>query len=169
MGAGKTTIGRTLARKLGVPFADSDQEIEKRCGISIPLIFELEGEAAFRQREVETVAALLTEPDLVLSTGGGAVGREETRERLKAEACVVYLHATPDVLYHRTRTDRNRPLLATGDRRATIERLYRERDPLYRDVATMIIETGAPKPVAIADAIIRQLPAHARVHANAQP
>lgn len=167
MGAGKTTIGRTLARKLGVPFADSDHEIEKRCGTAIPVIFELEGEPAFRNREVEVIASLLTEPAIVLSTGGGAVIRTETRERLCREDCVVYLHATPDVLYQRTRTDRNRPLLATGDRRATIERLYRERDPLYREVATLIIETGQPKPVAIADAIIRQLPFTARVHANA--
>ena len=115
MGAGKTTVGRLLARRLKLRFVDSDQEIESRCGVKIPLIFEIEGEEGFRLRETQVLAELTALEGIVLGTGGGAVLAEENRKRLCGGGTVVYLRAKPEDLYERVRHDRNRPLLATAD------------------------------------------------------
>jgi shikimate kinase len=142
MGAGKTTVGRHLAKHYGKAFRDSDHEIEARCGVKIPVIFELEGEAGFRAREEAVIDELSQEHGIVLATGGGAVLSAATRERLKARGIVVYLRGTPEHLYARTRHDRNRPLLQTADPLARLRELYRQRDPLYREVADIVVETG---------------------------
>ena len=124
MGAGKTTVGRLLARRLKLRFFDSDHEIEARCGVSIPVIFEIEGEAGFRQREVQAIAELTALDGIVLATGGGAVLAEQNRQRLAARGTVVYLHARPEELYERVRQDRNRPLLAGADPLGKLRELY---------------------------------------------
>lgn len=142
MGAGKTTIGRTLARKLGLEFIDTDHEIEARTGVSIPVIFEIEGEEGFRRREIQTIADLVTRPGLVLATGGGAVLKPENREALHANGWVVYLNVPPHLLFERTKHDRNRPLLQVEDPLARLRELHRLRDPLYREVAHFIVDGG---------------------------
>ena len=141
MGAGKTTVGRQLARRLGRAFIDSDHEIVERTGVPIPTIFEIEGEAGFRDREEVTIADLTQLVDVVLSTGGGAVLRPANRARLRENGTVVYLHADPNVLWERVRHSRNRPLLQTGDPRIRLATLYGERDALYREVADHVIES----------------------------
>ena len=140
-GAGKSTLGRQLARRLNKHFVDADTELENRLGVSIPTIFEIEGEAGFRDREEVTLADLTQLVDVVLSTGGGAVLRPANRVRLKENGTVVYLHADPNVLWERVRHSRNRPLLQTGDPRVRLTTLYGERDALYREVADHIIES----------------------------
>ena len=142
MGAGKTTAGRILARRLKRTFHDSDQEIEHRCGVKIPVIFDIEGEAGFRQREAAMVAELSALEDVVLATGGGAILAAASRRHLAARGTVVYLHAQPAALYERVRQDKNRPLLATADPLARLAALYAERDPLYREVADIVVDTG---------------------------
>ena len=141
MGAGKSTIGRQLAKQLSMSFHDSDQEIEQRTGVDIPLIFELEGEAGFRKREAEVIDTLTRLPGIVLATGGGAILDPENRTRLASRGKVIYLHTSVDQQLSRTRHDRNRPLLQTPDPRTTLEELLAIRDPLYRDVADLVIET----------------------------
>jgi shikimate kinase len=142
MGAGKTTAGRLLARRLKRTFLDSDHEIERRCGVKVPLIFEIEGEPGFRQREAGVLAELTALEDVVLATGGGAVLAEANRRHLAARGTVIYLHAPPAALYERVRQDRNRPLLATADPQARLAELYAERDPLYREIADIVVDTG---------------------------
>jgi shikimate kinase len=142
MGAGKTTVGRLLARRLKRPFYDSDQEIERRCGVRIPVIFDIEGEAGFRAREAQVIAEICALEGVVLATGGGAVLSEENRRRLAAGGTVVYLHARPGHLWLRVRHDRNRPLLATADPQKKLEELYAARDPLYRELADVVLDTG---------------------------
>jgi shikimate kinase len=142
MGAGKTTVGRMLARRLKRPFHDSDHEIERRCGVRIPLIFDIEGEAGFRAREAQVIADLCALKGIVLATGGGVVLAEKNRRLLSAHANVVYLHARPSYLWQRVRHDRNRPLLATPDPQKKLEALYAERDPLYRETADIVLDTG---------------------------
>ena len=142
MGAGKTTVGRLLARRLKRSFFDSDEQIERRCGVRIPVIFEIEGEAGFRARETQVIAELCALQNAVLATGGGAVLAEENRRAIAARGVVVYLHARPPHLWQRVRHDRNRPLLATADPQKRLEELYAERDPLYREVADLVIDTG---------------------------
>jgi shikimate kinase len=142
MGAGKTTVGRMLARRLKRPFYDSDHEIERRCGVRIPLIFDIEGETGFRAREAQVIADLCARQGIVLATGGGAVLAEENRRQLAAHGNVVYLHARPGYLWQRVRHDRNRPLLATPDPQKKLENLYAERDPLYRETADIVLDTG---------------------------
>lgn len=154
MGAGKSTIGRQLARRLGTHFFDSDQEVVARCGVEIPVIFELEGEEGFREREVQAIDDLTQLSGIVLATGGGAVLRAENRARLRERGFVIYLHALPAVLFHRTRGDRGRPLLQTPDRRARLESLYAQRDPLYRETAHAVIETGKPSAAAVVEHIV---------------
>lgn len=143
MGAGKTTVGRQLAKRLGRRFADSDHEIESRTGVRIPLIFEIEGEAGFRRREAEVLEALTQEHDLVLATGGGAVLNPRNRANLAQSGTVVYLCAQPRQLWERTRHGRSRPLLQVADPLARLQELYAQRDPLYREVADLIIESGS--------------------------
>lgn len=153
MGAGKTTVGRLLAKRTSRAFVDCDHELEARTGATIPLIFELEGEAGFRDREEAMLDELTQRSGIVLATGGGAVLREANRRHLAQRGCVIYLRAAVEDLYRRTRNDRNRPLLRTGDPRVTLERLYRERDPLYREVATIVVDTAEQS----AQRLVRQL------------
>lgn len=141
-GAGKTTIGKGLARALGRSFIDVDHELERRCGVRVPVIFDLEGEAGFRQRETCAIDDCTRRRGIVLATGGGAVLAAENRRMLHERGLVVYLRARPKDLYARTRHDRNRPLLQTEDPLGTIERLLQVRDPLYREVAHLTVDTG---------------------------
>lgn len=141
MGAGKTTIGRLLAKHLRKTFIDSDHELESRTGASIPLIFELEGEDGFRDREETLLDELTQLSNIVLATGGGAVLRENNRLRLRQRGLVVYLQADVNELLQRTRYDKNRPLLRTPDPKAKLETLSLERDPLYREVADVIFDS----------------------------
>lgn len=157
MGAGKTTVGRALAKKLNKRFVDSDHEIEARTGASIPLIFEIEGEASFRQREAEVIRDLTAEENIVLATGGGAILRPENREFLKTRGTVIYLRASVNSILHRTAHDKNRPLLQTADPRQKIEQLAREREAFYREVAHMIVETGRPNVQLLVQSILDQL------------
>lgn len=143
MGCGKTTVGRQLAKRLGRSFADTDHEIEARTGVRIPTIFEIEGEAGFRRRETQVIAELAAEQDLVLATGGGAILDPANRAALAASGVVIYLNAPPGLLFERTRHDRNRPLLRVADPLAKISELFVVRDPLYREVAHVVVDTVA--------------------------
>lgn len=141
MGAGKTTVGRQLAWRLGCPFYDSDHEIEVRTGVSIPTIFEIEGETGFRKREAQVIEELVNESGkMVLATGGGVVITPENRVNLKAHGWVVYLSVPPFQLYQRTRQDRNRPLLQVADPLKRLQELHAIRDPLYRETADLIVD-----------------------------
>ena len=140
-GAGKTTVGRQLARRMHRSFIDADHEIEARTGVKIPLIFDIEGEHGFRDRESKVIAELGRQTNLVVATGGGAVLRPENRAALKEGGIVVYLHATPHLLFERTRLDHNRPLLQVADPMKKIEDLFAERDPLYCEVADITINS----------------------------
>jgi len=159
MGAGKTTIGRHLATLLHKRFVDVDHEIERRTGVTIPVIFEIEGEAGFRRRESTLVDELSHDEDIVMATGGGAVLMEENRRVLKERGTVVYLHADIDTLVERTRRDRNRPLLQTEDPRGKIEELLRQREPIYREVADVVVDTGLRAPTSVARDIATRLKA----------
>ena len=142
MGAGKTTVGRLLAKHYGCTFYDSDHEIEARTGVKIPVIFEIEGEAGFRKREEAAIAELTGLTGIVLATGGGAVLSATNRDNLKKNGVVIYLRGMPEHLYERTRHDRNRPLLQTENPLAKLRELFRQRDPLYREVADIVVDTG---------------------------
>ena len=157
MGAGKTTVGRALAKKLDKQFIDSDHEIEARSGVSIPVIFEIEGEAGFRQREADVIRNLTAREDIVLATGGGAILRPENRELLKSRGTVVYLRADINQILQRTAKDKNRPLLQSGDPRQKLEQLSSEREPLYREVAHIVIDTGRPNISSLVQVILTQL------------
>ena len=142
MGAGKTTVGRILAERLRKTFHDTDHAIEARTGVRVAMIFDVEGEAGFRKREAEVVKELTALENVVLATGGGAILDPCNRKYLSSRGCVVYLHALPKELWQRTRHDRKRPLLRTKDPRARLEELYQFRDPLYREVADVVVDTG---------------------------
>ncbi|WP_412478212.1 shikimate kinase [Azonexus sp. IMCC34839] len=142
MGAGKTTVGRQLAKRLSRPFFDSDHEIVERTGVPIPTIFEIEGEAGFRRREIATIHELTAQSGIVMATGGGVVLSSENRERLKATGWVVYLNVPPRLLFERTRHDKGRPLLQVDNPLEELKSLYEQRDPLYRDAADLVLETG---------------------------
>ncbi|WP_246257730.1 shikimate kinase [Pararobbsia alpina] len=157
MGAGKTTVGRAVAKRLDRPFFDSDLEIEARTGVKIPLIFEHEGEQGFRVRESLVIDDLSQQSGIVLATGGGAVLAPQNREWLNQRGLVIYLRANPHDLWLRTRRDRNRPLLQTEDPRAKLESLYTVRDPLYRECAHFTIETGRPSINALVNTVLMQL------------
>lgn len=157
MGAGKSTSGRLLARTLGLTFIDSDKVIEERTGASIPLIFELEGEAGFRARERAVIDDLTREAGIVLATGGGAILAPENREVLRTRGKVVYLHASVDHQMERTAHDRNRPLLQTPDRRGKLEELMKVREPLYRETAHLVVETDGLAPKTVVQRIVRGL------------
>jgi 3-dehydroquinate synthase len=157
MGSGKTTIGKALARRLSLRFVDADHEIEARTGASIPLIFEIEGEASFRQREADVIRDLSAQQGIVLATGGGAVLNEQSRRLLRERGTVVYLKATVASILQRTSHDRNRPLLQTADPKAKIEALSRERAPLYEEVAHITVETGRPNVTSVLQNILTQL------------
>ena len=157
MGAGKSTIGRQLAKQLGMPFHDSDHEVELRTGVDIPLIFELEGEAGFRKREAVVIDELTRLPNIILATGGGAVLDPANREHLKTRGRVIYLHATVNQQLKRTQKDRNRPLLQTENPRAKLEELMSIRDPLYREIASLVIETDGMRVRDVVRKIMLQL------------
>lgn len=142
MGAGKTTVGRELARRLGKRFIDCDHELQARTGVSVTTIFQVEGEDGFRKRESQLLAELVRDHDVVLATGGGAVLRPENRENLARHGVVVYLRVLPQHLWARTRHDRNRPLLQVPNPQERIEELFAARDPLYAEVADVVLESG---------------------------
>ena len=141
MGAGKTTLGRQLARRLDKRFVDADHELEGRLGVTIPTIFEIEGEAGFRDREEAIINELTKMSGVVLATGGGAVLRAESRSRLRENGTVLYLHAEPETLWQRLRNSKHRPMLQAADPRNRLVELYQLRDPLYREVASHVIES----------------------------
>lgn len=143
MGAGKTSVGRLLAKRMGKAFFDSDAEIESATGVRIPLIFEIEGESGFRAREEKMIEKLTALSGIVLATGGGAVLSSANRNLLKSHGRIIYLRATAEDLWRRTRRDRNRPLLQTANPLAKLKELHALRDPLYMQIADLIVDTGA--------------------------
>ena len=157
MGAGKSTIGRLLAKELKYPFKDSDREIEVRTGADIPWIFDVEGEEGFRQREEAMIAELVHEDGIVLATGGGVVMRPANRAALKSGGLVVYLCTSVEQQLQRTAKDRQRPLLQTADPEAVQRDLMAKRDPLYREIADLIIETDQRGPKVVVNAILAKL------------
>lgn len=157
MGAGKTTIGKSLATRLDKTFVDSDHEIQGRTGVTIPVIFEIEGEAGFRKRESEILRELVKRDNIVLATGGGAILDEDNRKLLKARGTVIYLQASVDDLWQRTRHDRNRPLLQTPDPQAKLRELHSQRDPLYCQAAHIIVETGRQSAYSLVQQIEKKL------------
>ncbi len=169
MGAGKTTIGRALAKKLNKQFIDSDHEIEARTGASVSLIFEIEGEDSFRQREADVIRDLTGQENIVLATGGGAILRPENREYLKARGTVIYLRAGVSSILQRTSHDKSRPLLRTANPREKLEELMHAREPYYREVADLIVETGRPNIQSLVQTILVQLEQLASTSATAAP
>jgi len=157
MGAGKTTVGRLLAHFLEKTFYDSDREIQKRTGVGIPVIFEIEGEEGFRKRETDMLAELAKMENIVLATGGGAVLSMENRKILKQRGIVIYLRAAVEDLWRRPRQDQNRPLLRTPDPRKKLTELYCQRDPLYRDAAHIVVESGKRSARHLAQLLAQQL------------
>ncbi|MGD2140480.1 MAG: shikimate kinase AroK [Burkholderiales bacterium] len=166
MGAGKTSVGRVLAKRLGKTFYDSDHVIEERTGVRIPVIFDIEGEEGFRTREQAVIAELTGLQDIVLATGGGAVLNAENRRLLRERGTVIYLRAAVRELLNRTRHDKNRPLLQTSDPQARLNSLFEQRDPLYKAVAHIVIETGAPSLHSLVNRLEAQLLAHRAQAAN---
>lgn len=156
-GSGKSTVGRHLARRLGVRFIDSDQVIEQRIGCSIREFFEREGEASFRDLEVQVIDELSRSARGVLSTGGGSVLRPGNRQALHARATVIYLHSAPEEVFRRLRHDQNRPLLQVADPLGRLRELYQARDALYRETAHFVIETGRPSVPNLVHMILMQL------------
>ena len=157
MGAGKSTVGKLLAKKLGRRFLDADHVIEDRCGVKIPIIFEMEGEDGFRKREAQAIKDITAEQDVILATGGGAILLPENRQFLSDRGTVIYLHANPMELWHRTKGGEGRPLLRNGDAKKILENLYAIRDPLYREIADHVIETGKPSVNQLVNTLIMQL------------
>lgn len=159
MGAGKSTIGRLLAKELKLQFKDSDKEIEQRTGADIPWIFDVEGEQGFREREQSMIAELCELSGAVIATGGGVVLRPENRQALSAGGRVVYLHASVEQQLDRTSRDRNRPLLRNSDPAKVLANLMEIRDPLYREIADVIVETDERPPRMVVQEIIDRLDA----------
>ncbi len=157
MGAGKSTVGRLLAERLGFDFHDSDHEIEARTGATIPMIFDIEGEAGFRRREAQVIDELTQKPNIVLATGGGAVLRADNRKHLRARGFVIYLHSDVDNLFERVRHDRKRPLLQNDDPKGTLAEILRQREPLYREVADLVVQTEAVPVSNVVRRILTQL------------
>lgn len=158
MGAGKTTIGRRIAEIKGMSFVDSDHEVEKRTGVDISFIFDMEGEDGFRKREREMIAELSEQPNTVMATGGGAVLDKATRDLLSARGVVVYLETSLEQQLARTRKSNNRPLLeGSDDVEATLSNLMEERDPLYRSIADIVVVTGEQQARRLAREIVEQL------------
>ncbi len=157
MGAGKTSVGRMLAKRLNMVFYDTDAEIEQVTGVKIPVIFDIEGESGFRAREEKVIERLTAMYGIVLATGGGAVLSPVNRTRLKQHGHVIYLRATPEDLWRRTRRDRNRPLLQTANPLAKLKELHAQRDPLYSEVADLVVDTGAQSVGALTTHIQQRL------------
>ncbi|MFB6348876.1 shikimate kinase [Moraxella sp. ZJ142] len=165
MGAGKTTIGKLLAKYLGREFVDCDWYIASQTGADIPWIFEKEGESGFRDRETRALMDLTVMPNIVMATGGGAVGRAENRAMLK-NGLVIYLDASVETQMARTKKDKNRPLLQADNPRAVLEALYLQRNPLYREVADIIVPTGRAYPKQMIGEILAVLEDYAKRHAH---
>ncbi|WP_419811900.1 shikimate kinase AroK [Bacterioplanoides sp.] len=157
MGAGKSTIGRLLSTELQCEFHDSDKEIEERCGANIPWIFDMEGEVGFREREEHAIDELTQLNDVVLATGGGAVMREQNRKHLAARGTVVYLCTSVDQQLARTAKDRNRPLLQQENPEQVLRDLFAVRDPLYRSIADIVIETDQRNPKWVVNELKKRL------------
>jgi len=157
MGAGKTSVGRTLAKRLHKTFYDTDEEIERATGVKIPVIFEIEGEAGFRAREAKLLAELVRRTNIVLATGGGAVLSEQNRRLLAEHGTVIYLRAAAPDLWQRTHHDKNRPLLQTDDPLKKLQELFAQRDPLYREIADVIIDTGSQSVGSLAHKLEQRL------------
>lgn len=160
MGSGKSTVGKRLARALGRPFVDMDAELERRCGVPIQTIFELEGEEGFRRRESDLLQTLCPATGLVLATGGGVVLREANRVLLRAHTRVIYLQAALQDLWLRLRHDRSRPLLRSADPRARVAELLAAREPIYREVADLCVTTGRQAPERVVNEILGCLGLH---------
>ncbi|MDP1533361.1 MAG: shikimate kinase [Rubrivivax sp.] len=156
-GSGKSTVGRHLARQLGLPFADSDSEIEHRVGMPVREYFEREGEDRFRDLEQDVIAELSARPHGVLATGGGAVLRPSNRDALHSNGHVFYLRSTPEELFRRLRHDTQRPLLQVADPLRRLRELFRERDPLYRRTAHFVVETARPSVPGMLSMVLMQL------------
>lgn len=156
-GGGKSTVGKQLARRLGLEFVDSDHEIENRIGCSIKTFFEREGEERFRDIESEVLDEITQHASGVIATGGGIVLRDLNRERLRERTTVIYLRSTPEELFRRLRYDSKRPLLQVADPLARLRELYAKRDPLYRQTARFVIETGRPSVPTLVNMILMQL------------
>ena len=157
MGAGKTTIGRLLAQQLGLGFLDSDHEIEAATGVDIPTIFEYEGEDGFRQREEKTIDELTQRKSLLLATGGGVVKNPNNRKNLSARGTVIYLQVSVDEQLRRTSHDRNRPLLQTENPRALLEKMAKERSPLYEEIADFSFDTDNKTAKIVVNEILASL------------
>jgi shikimate kinase len=156
-GAGKTTVGRALARRLDMNFLDTDKEIIARTGVPIATIFEIEGEAGFRERESTVLSDLVQRDDLVLATGGGSILKEQNRTLLREKGTVIYLRAKLEHLWQRTHRDTSRPLLQTDNPRATLQALLDVRDPLYRETAHLVVDTGAQSISHLTNDIVMRL------------
>jgi shikimate kinase len=156
-GSGKSTVGRQLARRLNLPFQDSDHVIEQRAGCSIRDFFSREGEAAFRDVEEAVIRELTQGPAAVLATGGGTVLRPANRQRLREAGSVIYLRSTPEEVFRRVRHDARRPLLQVEDPMQRLRDLYDERDPLYRETAHFVVETGRPSVSRLVNMVLMQL------------
>jgi len=157
MGSGKSTVGRALARKINFRFIDSDREIEARCGVDIPTIFEYEGESGFRDREERIIDELSALPGIVLATGGGSILRESSRERLKSRGCVILLQVDIKEQLRRVAFDANRPLLQTDDPEARLRSLMQEREPIYKSVAHLHVSTDSRRMHHVVSRILRLL------------
>lgn len=156
-GAGKTTVGRQLARRMQRRFVDADHEIEARTGVRIPVIFDIEGEQGFRDRESKVISELAGQSDQIIATGGGAILRPENRAVLRQGGTVIYLNVLPSQLYERTRLDPNRPLLQVEDPRQKLVDLFNQRDPLYREVADIIVDSLGGSIAQLVKQVERQL------------
>jgi len=157
MGAGKTAVGKQLARMLRLTFVDSDSEIERRTGVDIPFIFEKEGEEGFRRRERAAIDDLTRRSGVVLATGGGAVLSPENRSALTSRGTVIYLHASVWQQIDRTRHSTNRPLLQTADPEGRLEELMLTREPIYREIADVVVDTDGRRVKEVAREIVRQI------------
>ncbi len=160
MGAGKTTLGKALARRTGRDFIDTDRVLVERTGVPIVTIFEFEGEEGFRRRESGILEEVAERDNLVIATGGGAVLLEDNRKLMRRSGTVVYLRARIDNLWERTRHDATRPLLATADPRGTLAELLEKRDPLYRDAAHLVVDTGAQSASTLVNRVMSALREH---------